>query len=177
MHPIIYDVAVSLDGFISGPNEDLTAYPSSGPLVDDYFARVGTYRTVIMGRSTYEFGKRFGMALGANPYPQARTIVVSRTLELPTGSQVELRASIDAAALDALRSESTGPVYLCGGGRFAAHLLNLGQIDILRLKRAPILVGSGVPLFDGAERPPRLTLLNQRDYGGGLLFQEFRTLS
>ena len=60
MQPIIYDVAVSIDGYIAGPGGDISAFPASGRLVDDYLERLADYRTVIMGRDTYEFGYRFG---------------------------------------------------------------------------------------------------------------------
>lgn len=35
MHPIIYDVAVSIDGFIAGPSEDVSQFPHSGKIVED----------------------------------------------------------------------------------------------------------------------------------------------
>ena len=35
MHPIIYDVAVSLDGFIAGVSGDISKFAHEGPVVDD----------------------------------------------------------------------------------------------------------------------------------------------
>lgn len=56
MHPIIYRVAVSRDGIIAGPSGDVPRFTFEGPVVDDYQARMRTYRIGIMGRVTYEFG-------------------------------------------------------------------------------------------------------------------------
>ncbi|MBO6604494.1 MAG: dihydrofolate reductase family protein [Roseicyclus sp.] len=173
MHPIIYDVAVSADGFIAGPNADISAFPHQGTVVDDYVARLPVYSTVLMGRATYEFGYGFGLLPGANPYPWAHSIVVSSGLTLPETADVEIWRAAPEGALRALREASAGPIYLCGGGVLAAHLLAMGQIDRLRLKRAPILLGRGVPLFAAMARPPVLTLRDQRDHADGLIYQEF----
>jgi dihydrofolate reductase len=62
---IVYDVAVRLDGYIAGENDDISAFPGEGDHVSAYLARLETYQNFIMGRRTYEFGYRFGLVLGA----------------------------------------------------------------------------------------------------------------
>jgi dihydrofolate reductase len=173
MHPIIYDVAVSADGFIAGSGGDVAAFPHDGAVVVDYQACLATYAHVLMGRGTYEFGYRFGLPPGANPYPHAGAIVVSRTLALPPDTAVGLWRDMPRAAIADLKFRATGPIYLCGGGQLAAALLAMGQIDRLRLKRAPILLGGGTPLFSSGTPAPRLTLKAQTDYGEGLIYQDF----
>ncbi|MEM9551067.1 MAG: dihydrofolate reductase family protein [Pseudomonadota bacterium] len=172
MHPVIYDVAVSIDGFISGADGDISQFAHQGPVVDDYLARLQTYHCAIMGRATYEFGYGFGLQPGQNPYPRMRTYVFSNTITLPDPADVTVVRGAFAEALPDLRRGS-GPVYLCGGGQFAGALLAQGRIDILRLKRAPILLGSGVPLFGACSLPVTLTCSEARSYDGGYLFQEF----
>lgn len=167
MHPIIYDVAVSIDGDISGPDGDISQFAQKGAVVEDYTARLETYATAIMGRATYEFGYRFGMQPGHNPYPHMRTIVFSKSLDLPDTAEVDVQPSSDIAAIEAIRSRSAGPIYLCGGGAFAGSLLSMGQVDVLRLKRAPIILGGGVPLFGTATVSPRLECTDMRPYDGG----------
>lgn len=170
MHPIIYDVAVSADGFIAGPNADVSAFPRHGPIVDDYLARLASYSTALMGRSTYEFGLALGLPPGANPYPHMRTIVVSTTL-IPPGDDIEVWR--DLSGLSNLRKTASGPIYLCGGGILASAIAAAGHLTHLNLKSAPVVFGSGTPLF--AHTPPApLTLLSQTDYGEGLLFQSYR---
>lgn len=171
MQPIIYDVAVSADGFIAGPNSDVSAFPHTGPIVADYLSRLATYSTVLMGRATYEFGLKHGLPLGANPYPHMRCIVVSSTLSLPDDT-VEIWRNLNALA--DLCATSPGPIYLCGGGHLASAVAASGHLTHLSLKRAPVLLGSGVKLF--ADKVPLhpLTLQTQTDYGEGLLHQNYR---
>ena len=174
MQPIIYDVAVSVDGFISGPDGEISKFAHEGPVVDDYSARLATYGTAIMGRHTYEFGYGFGLEPGQNPYPHMKTVVFSETLIVPDDAEIlVVRAPVELV-LRKLKQESNAPVYLCGGGQFAGTVLDLGLIDRLRLKRAPILFGTGVPLFAGAKSTPDLHCLETKSYDNGYLYQECR---
>ncbi len=172
MHPIIYDVAVSADGFIAGRNSDVSAFPHAGPIVADYTDRLGTYAVALMGRATYEFGYAFGMEPGQNPYPHLRSIVVSKTLTLPDKSEVEVWR--DLSGLTDLRQSGPGVIYLCGGSHLAGAIANAGHLSELWLKRAPVVLGGGTPLFSGLDAPLNLQPTGQTDYGDNLLFQSFR---
>ncbi len=173
MQPIIYDVAVSADGFICGASDDVSLFPHSGPVVDDYLERMATYSHALMGRRTYEFGYAHGLPPGANPYPTMTSHIFSKTLHLPEDADVEVVRDAQPQRIDEIKTTSPGPIYLCGGGDFAGWLLSEGRIDLLRLKRAPVFYGSGVRLFGSHIAPlaPRLTLTKQ--YDGGVLLQEF----
>lgn len=174
MHPIIYDVAVSIDGYISGVGGDVSGFAHEGAVVDDYLARLKGYHCALIGRASYEFGYGFGLKPGMNPYPHMRSIVVSSTLELPKQSAVELWRSLEPQDIADLKQNVQGPIYLCGGGQLAAKLLAFEQIDILRLKRAPIILGGGTRLFAGDALPAQgMTLQSEKSYGDGTLFQEF----
>ncbi len=172
MQPIIYDVAVSADGYIAGASGDVSLFPHTGEVVDDYTARLQTYAAVIMGRATYEFGYAFGLKPGQNPYPWAQSLVISKTMDLPTDAQIE-KVTDPMPRIETLRAEAAGPIYLCGGGILAGMLLRAGLITHLRLKRAPVLLGQGVPLFagDALTRPMQLT--GHKIYENGVIYQEY----
>lgn len=173
MHPIIYDVAVSIDGYISGSNGDISRFAQEGPVVEDYFKRLSEYTVAIMGRNTYEFGYRFGLVPGANPYKHMKTLIFSKSIDLPDDREVSVVDGDEVSFLRSLKQTSGGPIYLCGGGAFAGSLLAEGLIDIVRLKRAPIILGEGVPLFGSSSRLPDLTNTRSHLYDGGYVFQEF----
>ncbi|WP_306045303.1 dihydrofolate reductase family protein [Nioella sp. MMSF_3534] len=176
MHPVIYDVAVSVDGYISGPEGDISGFAHEGPVVEDYVARLAGYATAIMGRGTYEFGYRFGMEPGQNPYGHMRTHVYSERLNLPEKRAVILHRGAGRAQVAEVIRGSDGPVYLCGGGAFAGALLGWGLIDRLRVKRAPIVLGGGTRLFGGCPVQPDLRLHAQTVYDGGYLYQDFEVI-
>lgn len=176
MQDIIYDVAVSIDGYISGPNGDISQFASEGPVVEEYQTRLSNYSTAIMGKDTYEFGYRFGLEPGINPYDHLTSLVFSRSIELPSDSEVAVCRTSSAEDFMQLKRNATGPIYLCGGGAFAGSLLSMGMIDVIRLKRAPIILGSGVQLFGNIDYSPKLKHLDTRHYGDGYEYQEYQVL-
>ncbi|WP_170410272.1 dihydrofolate reductase family protein [Ruegeria atlantica] len=175
MHPIIYDVAVSLDGFISGPSGDVSLFAHEGPVVEDYNTRLASYATAIMGRSTYEFGYSFGLKPGQNPYPHMETIVFSQSIGDLKDSEVSLCRSATVGVVEKLKATAEGPIYLCGGGLFAGWLLNKGLINRIVLKRAPFVYGNGVSLFGGATAPRQFRKIASKAYDNGYALEEFET--
>ena len=173
MHPIIYDVAVSLDGYISGPCGDISGFAHEGEVVDDYRQRLSTYHTAIMGRSTYQFGYKFGMAPGQNPYPHMNTIVVSASMDQPDACEITLQRQLDECTITTLKEQASGPIYLCGGGKFAGALLQMGLIDRIILKRAPIVLGGGVSLFGQSNQTGKLRRVSTEPYDNGYQLEQF----
>lgn len=175
MQPIIYDVAVSVDGYISGPAGDISLFAHDGPVVADYQSRMAQYSTAIMGRNTYTFGYAFGLEPGQNPYQQMRTVVFSGSIDLPGNSAVEVCREFDRDAVLRIKSDAAGPVYLCGGGQFAGWLLQEGLIDRVILKRAPAVLGGGVPLFGATGYSSALRRVATKSYDNGYLLEEYLT--
>lgn len=173
MQPVIYDVAVSIDGYIAGPDGDISQFAHDGPVVEDYFTRLTTYSCAIMGRATYEFGYRFGLEPGTNPYPHLKTIVFSQSIALPEQREIEVVSGEPARYIADLREQATKPVYLCGGGQFAGSLLSARLIDRLRLKRAPVILGGGTKLFADIPCPSGLSCVETKPFDNGYVFQEF----
>jgi dihydrofolate reductase len=162
MRALTYFVAVSVDGFIAGPDRaDPTGY---WPVSEDYAEHVvakypetltgaaraalgvtaaGThFDTVISGRRTYEIGLAAGVT---NAYPHLRHVVFSRTLGLSPDPAVELIDSDPVEAVRAFKVESGKDIWLVGGGDLAGALY--AEIDRIVLKLSPLTLGSGVGLF------------------------------
>jgi dihydrofolate reductase len=162
MRALTYFVAVSVDGFIAGPDRaDPTGY---WPVSEDYAEHVvakypetltgaaraalgvtaaGThFDTVISGRRTYEIGLAAGVT---NAYPHLRHVVFSRTLGLIPDPAVELIDSDPVEAVRAFKLESGKDIWLVGGGDLAGALY--AEIDRIVLKLSPLTLGSGVGLF------------------------------
>lgn len=154
MARLVYDVAVTLDGYISGPDGDISAFPAAGDHVDAYLERLQGYRTVVMGRNTYEFGYAYGLEPGRRAYPHMQHVIFSTGIELPDDSDVRVERDPARwlAVIDTLKAEADHDIYLCGGGRLAGCLLERDRIDRLIVKLAPVVIGGGVPLFDSAAR-------------------------
>ena len=61
MRNITYYVATSIDGYIEGPDGDISGFVAQGAGVSQYLADLKEFDTVIMGRNTYEFGYAYGL--------------------------------------------------------------------------------------------------------------------
>ncbi|MCC5968679.1 MAG: dihydrofolate reductase [Pararhodobacter sp.] len=149
MRRLVYDVAISIDGFIARADGTVDDFVAEGDHVTDYLQRLTGYDCVIMGRGTYEFGYRYGMQPGDRPYQNMRHVVISRSLQLPHDCGIEIVREDPVSAVRKIKSEDGGTIYLAGGAGVAGLLQEAGLIDRLILKVNPIVLGTGLPLFAG----------------------------
>lgn len=187
MRAITYFVAVSLDGRIAGPDHqiDAFAFPPelAGHLIEHFPETLPAparkamgidglpnrrFDTVVMGRETYELGRRDGLT---SPYPHLRQIVVSSSLDRNIDPAVEVVPRLTPDTLDEVLGAGDGEVWLCGGGILASALAP--RIVRLILKRQPILLGAGRPVFEGLYAPQAFEL-EERVAVGDVLIESYR---
>lgn len=177
MAALVYDVAISVDGFIAQADGSVGTFLQTGPHVEAYLDRLSAYAAVIMGRKTYEFGYAWGLKPGDKPYPHLRTSVVSSTLDLPPESDIGIIRSDLINSIAALKESCDGDIYLCGGGALAGELVQARLLDRLILKVNPIVLGQGIGLFGGHSVGAALHLTDRQTYENGVcvLSYEFAT--
>lgn len=169
MRKLEYYVGVSIDGYISGPNDDISGFTSQGNGIDKYLSDLKDYDTVIMGRKTYEFGYNYGLKPGQLAYPHMKHYVFSEGLELEDKDENLITSKLDLGLIDTLKKEEGSNIYLCGGGEFAKWLLENKKIDTVRIKLNPFLQGDGVKLFSKTTSVYKLRLRDSETYDDGLL--------
>ena len=130
---------------------------------------------LLFGRRTYEgmaayWTKESGypIAEGMNALPKA---VVSNTLEKADWNNTRLLTGDASARVRELKAESGKDIYVFGSADLLATLLRHGLVDEYRVGIAPLLLGSGNPLFKKQETQAGLRLKQARalDNGGVLL--------
>lgn len=165
MRPVIYNVAASVDGFITDAEGKFDWIPND-PSVDfgEIFAKVDT---VLIGRRSYEETRRIG---GAPWRAGTRVYVFSRTMNEAPVADVTFVRDDAAAVVAALRREKgEGEIWLFGGGTLFASLLAAGQVDRIDVTIVPILLGGGTPLAPPPAPRAKLTLNGTRRYPSGLV--------
>ena len=170
MNKVIYYVASSLDGFISGENGDISKFQPNGDAIEKYQADLLDFKTVIMGRKTYEFGFQFGLAPGQPAYPHMEHFIFSETLQLKELAESVHIEKMSLKRIKEIIATSPTDVYLCGGGEFAGWLLDNGLIDQLKLKLNPIVLSEGVRLFGDSKTTLVSTLIEKESFDSGLQF-------
>ncbi|MDW3196907.1 MAG: dihydrofolate reductase family protein [Cytophagales bacterium] len=169
MPKIVYYVATSLDGYIAGPNEDISLFVYQGNGVEQYQKDLLDFSTVIMGRRTYEFGYQYGLKPGQPAYPHMEHHIFSDSLEFT--EEVHPQVHLQTKSLDRVqevRDQSPTDVYLCGGGVFAGWLLENDLIDQLKVKLNPIILGGGTRLFGNAKTKMKWELVDHSSFEEGL---------
>lgn len=178
MRRIVYYVACSIDGFISGSNDNVSGFIFTGNGVDKYMDDLKTFDTVIMGRATYEFGYKFGATPGqpSPAYPHMKHYIFSNSLKFDNPSpQVQVKKP-DLIEIDKLQKEEGTDIYLCGGGQFAGWLLDNQKIDTLKLKLNPLILGKGTKLFGNSNSEYKLELVETSNYENGLQIMTFNVI-
>lgn len=176
MKKIIYYVAISIDGFIAGPNEDISGFSTAGDGVNTYLEDLKEFNTVIMGRKTYEFGYKYGLKPGQPAYPNMHHYIFSKALKFENQSDQLTLCDLDLNIIKALKETSETDIYLCGGGQFAGWLLKNKHIDVLKLKVNPLILGDGTPLFGAFKNTISLKLTESKTYNDGLSINTYDIL-
>lgn len=137
-----YQVAVSLDGFIAGPNGEYD-WIVADPGVD-FAAIFKEFDTAVMGRKTYEVVTAQG---GHGAMPGLDVVVFSRTLPAATYPGVRILNDDPGKVVAALKAKRGRDIWLFGGGELFRSLLDAGLVDTVEVAVMPVLIGAGIPLL------------------------------
>ena len=161
---VILFIAASLDGYIAGPDDDLSwLFTDADYGFSSFYSDIDT---LVMGRGTYEVIRTFGEW----PYPGKRTIVVSRSSGLDIETPLtELFCGKLPELIERLNADECRKVWLVGGGELVRSFLEQGLLDEISVSMHPILLGKGVPLFPGGFRRTLLLLKDTKAFEGGLV--------
>jgi dihydrofolate reductase len=158
MRKICYRVAMSLDGYIAGPNGEYDWIVAEPEI--DFAAEFARFDTALVGRRTFETMVR----VGRTEIPGLRVLVFSRTLRQSDYPNVTISADADATMLAALRSQSGKDILLFGGADFFHSLLQDSLVDAVEVSIISVLLGGGIPILPSPAARMKLELTGQKTY-------------
>jgi dihydrofolate reductase len=170
MRRVRYVVAMSLDGYIAGPNSE-----ADWILMDpdiDFRALFEQFDTFLLGRRTFE---AMAGAAGGGGQAGAQTIVFSRTLRQRDHPNLTIVSGNLEQALADLRSKPGKDIWLFGGGSLFRSLLEARLVDGVEVSVIPVLLGEGIPLLPPKPSSERfkLKLASSRTYKTGIVSLEY----
>jgi dihydrofolate reductase len=155
-----YSVAMSLDGFIAGPNGDFDWIVMDPAF--DFAALFKQFDTFLMGRRTFEITRQGSPKTKGGP----QTIVFSRTLKPADYRGVTIAANLNET-VRALKAKPGKDIWLFGGGELFRSLLDANLVDTVEVAVMPILLSQGVPLLSAGARSPSLRLRDSKTLPSG----------
>jgi dihydrofolate reductase len=183
---LIYYVACTVDGFIARKDGSFDCFLFEGPHFRDLIAEfpetfpshlraalgikqeARRFDTVLMGRNTWEVGLREGIT---SPYTPLRQYIVSRTITSNPDPAVAVHRQDPVDLVRRLKLEDGLDIWLCGGSKLAGALAS--EIDELIVKINPVVIGAGLPLFEGFDGTVRSTLIGHKTYPNGFVLARY----
>jgi len=166
MRKIILQLAVSLDGYIEGPNGEFDwCFTDQDYGMSAFFKRIDS---VFYGRKTYELVLR--MESEAPPgFPKLKEYVFSNTMDKVREEAVLIKGDIKAE-VEKIKNEKGRDIWLFGGADLISSLMNLQLVDQIILAVHPVILGGGKALFKAIGERTWLTLTDHKIYPNGLVF-------
>jgi len=191
MRKLILKMAVSLDGFVSGPNGEA-----------DWIGRTGGDDALdwlvdnLWQAGLHAVGSRSYRAMAAF-YPTSKLVFAPPMNDIPkvVFTKKGLDASEDAAAaapadgswanpfvakgdlrdeMARLKAQPGKDIMAHGGANFAQELVAHGLVDEYRLMVHPVALGRGLALFAALPNPVDLHLVSSQTFRSGAMAQVYR---
>ncbi|MET3851384.1 MULTISPECIES: dihydrofolate reductase family protein [unclassified Paenibacillus] len=183
MRKLVLFLHSSLDGFVEGPNGEMDIGWVSYDADLEKLAKeiLSTADTVIWGRGTYQMMHSYWPSVPSNPsasqheldhaewIEKTNKIVFSTTLEKVEWNNSRLVKNNVKEEIMNLKQQPGRDMVILGSPRFAHYLMELDLIDEYKITVSPVLIGSGLPLFQGIKEKINLKLIENKTFDSGAI--------
>ncbi len=163
-------IAMSLDGYIAGVDDDLSWLPPPVEGADfGYDAFMSGIGALLMGRRTFDVVAAF------DPWPYGdRPVLVATHRHLPKTAHAEAIVGELTTLIECAKTAAKGRDVYLDGGQLIRQALDASLVDELIVSIVPVVLGKGVPLFAGAEHQHALELVRSEAFQNGLVQLTYR---
>ena len=188
MRKVILNLAITLDGFIEGPNGEIDWIAGDSETdVGDILNDILSDKDIIFyGRVSYDkWGNSQPDENASQKIKDAYKLmqskqkyVFSKTKKDDNTSAIFINSNIKERVLE-IRQQPGKNIWLYGGGKLITTFLNLDLIDVYKLAVHPVILGCGKPLFENIKERHKLKLSDIQEFKSGvtiLTYEADRTM-
>jgi dihydrofolate reductase len=175
--------SVSLDGYFSGPNGDISwAKQNNDPEWNKFVEDNASSEGILMfGRVTYDLMVQYWptpTAAKNDPVVAERMnnrqkIVFSRTLDKSTWNNTKVINGDIAEEVRRLKEQGGKDITILGSGSIVSQLTQEGLIDEYMLSINPVVLGKGRTIFEGLKDKINLKLTKSRNFSNGNIVVQY----
>jgi dihydrofolate reductase len=165
---VISDMSISLDGYVTGPNDSReNPFGDGAEMLHDWMFDAATdddrsilqaaldgLGAIVMGRKSFDNTEGDGGWGDAGPVGDTPCFVVTHTM--PTASHPPVFTFVTdgvGSAIEQAKNAAGDKVVGLHGATIMQQALALGLVDEIRVHVIPVLVGGGTPLFGALDAP------------------------
>lgn len=167
MRKIIAGFAISLDGFIEGPNGEYDWIIIDKEI--DFAAFMARHDTYFMGRKSYEKVQQ----MAGNSFSGNKMYVFSNTLKEVDPNYILINGNVKEQVM-LIKKQPGKDIALWGGAGLLASLLDLELVDEIDMSIIPVLLGQGKPMVDVLKHKILLDLIDIKKYSNGTVALSYK---
>lgn len=173
MRKVILDLAITLDGFIEGPNGEIDWCIMDNDMKFDEF--LDSIDTIFYGRVSYDMWGNYQADASANDAEKQlwEAVHSKKKYVFSKSSKEDSRATLISGGIaEKVREIKSTPgkdIWLYGGAGLITTFLELGLIDVYRLSVHPTVLGEGKPLFKDLKERLNLKLTDTKVFKSGVV--------
>ncbi|MCX2739576.1 dihydrofolate reductase family protein [Pontibacter anaerobius] len=181
MKKIVLDLAVTLDGFIEGPNGEI-----DWCIMDDDMDLEGFLSgidTIFYGRVSYDMWGNYQPGSDASEAEKSLWAAVHSKKKIVFSSQQRQDANATfissniPAKVAEIKKQGGKDIWLYGGASLITTFIQHGMIDVYRISVHPTVLGAGKPLFANLKDRIDLQLTEVNRFKSGVVQLIYETKS
>ncbi len=171
---VILDLAVTLDGFIEGPQGEVDWCIMDAEMGFNDF--LNTIDTIFYGRKSYDLWGQYSPKAEESEVDKElwdivhskEKIVFSRNQK---GNDQNVQYINDSIfeEVSKIQNKPGKDIWLYGGAGLITSFIQLGLVDEFRLSVHPVVLGEGKPLFNDINQRVNLKLVDTKRYNSGVV--------
>jgi dihydrofolate reductase len=186
MRRLILKMQVSLDGFIEGPNGDMSWIMKDDELWEDLFEMLESVDLFLLGGGMFGGYRDYWKAaltkpgFSTNEVKYARLaaksdhIIFSKTWQDAAWANTKIIGGNVADEIAKIKKQPGKDIQVVGGAKLASTVIGAGLVDEYRLAIVPVILGTGKSFFKDQSTKRSLELISTRQLKSDVVIVRYK---